>query len=391
MRVAYVSADQGVPVFGQKGCSIHTQEVLRGLSRQGAEVELFSTRCEGEPPEDLRTIRLHPPPRPTQPDVALREQVSLVGNLALGAELEAAGPFDLVYERYSLWSFAAMEFARDAGVTGMLEVNAPLIEEQATYRVLVDRPAAEAVAERTFGAASLLLAVSGQVAAYLEEFPSARGKVRVVPNAVRTERFHEGVEPALPASDGVFTVGFVGTLKAWHGVEVLLEAFAQIQANHKAVRLLIVGDGPERAKLVARCVELKVADEVVFTGAVAPSEVPAFLASMDVAVAPYPNLARFYFSPLKVYEYMAAGLPVVASGIGQLEELIEPGVNGLLVMPGDAKALKGALETLQADVGLRRRLGHAARAKVLHKHTWDSVARHILELAGASKLEMPPV
>src|SRR5215831_14442890 len=225
MRIAYVSADQGVPVFGLKGCSIHVQEVLRALSRQGAHVDLFSMRCEGEPPADLQTIRLHPLPRPSQPDVAAREQASLASNGALRAALEEAGPFDLVYERYSLWSFGAMEFARDAGLAGMLEVNAPLIDEQAEYRILVDRPAAESVAERTFGAAGLLLAVSAEVAAYLEKFPCAHGKVRVVPNAVRAERFHEGIKPALPAPAGIFTVGFVGTLKAWHGVSVLIDAF----------------------------------------------------------------------------------------------------------------------------------------------------------------------
>src|SRR5262249_29411154 len=147
------------------------------------------------------------------------------------------------------------------------------------------------------------------------------------------------------------------------------EAFAQLVANHTGARLLIVGDGPERGSLADRSTDLGLVDEVVFTGAVSPSEVPAFLASMDVALAPYPNLARFYFSPLKVYEYMAAGLPVVASCIGQLEELIEPGVNGLLVPPGDAKALQAALQTLRTDAGLCRRLGDAARAKVLHKHT----------------------
>jgi len=380
-----------VPVFGQKGCSIHVQEVLRALLTQGAQIELFSTRCEGEAPEDLKAVSVHPLPRPNQADAAARERAAVVGNGALRSALGAAGPFDFVYERYSLWSFAAMEFARDAGVPGMLEVNAPLIEEQEKYRVLVDRRAAETVAERTFGAASFLLAVSAEVAAYLERFSCAHSKVRVVPNGVRAERFHEGIKPALPAPAGVFTVGFVGSLKPWHGVSVLLDAFAEVHACHGAARLLIVGNGPERDKLAACSTALGLIDEIIFTGAIAPSEVAAFLASMDVAVAPYPNLPKFYFSPLKVYEYMAAGLPVVASGIGQLEELIEPGVNGLLVPPGNAKTLAAALATLQADSELRLRLGRAGRAKVLRKHTWDSVARQILELATASKPEMRAV
>jgi glycosyltransferase involved in cell wall biosynthesis len=104
---------------------------------------------------------------------------------------------------------------------------------------------------------------------------------------------------------------------------------------------------------------------------------------MDVAVAPYPNLTRFYFSPLKVYEYMAAGLPVVASRLGQLEGLIRHGINGLLCPPGDAAALADTLAGLRADPGLRRRLGETARATVLRQHTWEAAVGHILCLAKA--------
>jgi glycosyltransferase involved in cell wall biosynthesis len=117
-----------------------------------------------------------------------------------------------------------------------------------------------------------------------------------------------------------------------------------------------------------------------FTGAVDPDQVPGLLASMDVAVAPYPRLANFYFSPLKVYEYMAAGLPVVAGRIGQLAEILDHEQTGLLCPPGDAQALAEALDRLRHDAVLRRRLGRAAQATVLRKHTWAAVARRILGL-----------
>ena len=122
-------------------------------------------------------------------------------------------------------------------------------------------------------------------------------------------------------------------------------------------------------------------EAALFTGAVAPHQVPGLLASMDVAVAPYPKLANFYFSPLKVYEYMAAGLPVVASRIGQLTQVLRHEETGLLCPPGDAAALAAALERLRCDPALRKRLGAAARATALKKHTWDAVARRILSLA----------
>jgi glycosyltransferase involved in cell wall biosynthesis len=105
------------------------------------------------------------------------------------------------------------------------------------------------------------------------------------------------------------------------------------------------------------------------------------VAGADAAVAPYPQLERFYFSPLKVYEYMAAGLPVVASRVGQLAGLIQHRKNGLLCPPGDAAALAGALGELHADPGLRLRLGAAAREAVLREHTWAAAARRTLRLA----------
>ncbi len=380
-RVAYISTDPGVPIFGRKGCSIHAQEVLGAMLRAGARVDLFSTSAEGEPPPELRSLGLHRLPPPPRGDAAAREKAALAANQALLAELKGAPPYDFIYERYSLWSYAAMEFARDAGLPGLLEVNAPLIEEQARYRVLVDRPAAEEAARRTFAAASCLLAVSDEVAGWLNQFAGAQGKVQVVSNGVRPERFPDALEPALPAPTGVFTVGFVGTLKSWHGLPILVDAFARLHSRRSHTRLLIVGDGPERPNLEADISARSLQGSSLLTGAVSLEQVPALLASMDAAAAPYPALESFYFSPLKVYEYMAAGLGVVASRIGQLQQLIQPEINGLLVEPGNPAALACALERLHDEPVLCARLGSAARAAVLRHHTWDAVVRRIFGLA----------
>jgi glycosyltransferase involved in cell wall biosynthesis len=383
MKLAYVCGDPGVPVFGRKGCSIHVQEVLRALRGLGVDVEVFAVRLGGSPPADLAEMPVHRLPVLEAEGGPGREIALRAAEAGWPGILAAAGRFDAVYERYSLWSCSILEWARDRGLPALLEVNAPLIEEQAAHRELADPAGARWSAERVFGAATVLLAVSEEVAGYLGGFVEAVGRVEVLPNGVDAHRFAPALSRRRLRSDresGV-TIGFVGTLKPWHGTSLLLDALAQLREVHEGVQLLVVGDGPERPALEARVVELGLTRCTRFIGSVDAEEVPDWLGSMDVAVAPYPRLGSFYFSPLKVYEYMAAGLPVVASRIGQLKRVIDPGVTGLLVEPGDSGSLAEALGLLVADRALRERLGWAARAVVEERHTWSAVAERILHWA----------
>jgi glycosyltransferase involved in cell wall biosynthesis len=385
MRIAYICADPGVPVFGQKGCSIHVQEMLRSLQKLGSQVSLFATGLGEKAPVDLANIAIYPLPAIPKGERSHRERVALAANPDLRVELELAGSFDLIYERYSLWSYSGMEYAQEKGIPGILEVNAPLIEEQAQHRGLVDREAAERVAKRAFQSASTIVAVSSQVKDYLSNYVSGE-KVQVIANGVNRDRFSLPLIPSLAIDPETFVMGFVGSLKPWHGLSILTDAFARLHRRVPQARLLIVGDGPERGNLEADLSARGLQSAVQFTGAVTPNEIPGLLASMSVAVAPYPDRADFYFSPLKVYEYMAAGLPVVTSRIGQLAELIEDGTNGILCPPGDAVALAIALEQLWHSPELRTRLGSAAHHTVMQAHTWDAIAKRILTLANKTRL-----
>jgi len=384
MRIAYVSADAGVPVFGRKGCSVHVQEMIRAFQRHGAQVDLFAARVDG-PPSGLDPLRVHRLPPVCDGEPAEQATAVAALNCDLAAALGRDGPYDLVYERYSLWSFAGMEHARAAGAPGLLEVNAPLIEEQAVHRGLRDTGGAARVTARVFRAAAALLAVSAEVATWLERYPSVRRRVHVLPNGVDPTRFRPDVPPAAPGPPGTFTVGFVGSMKPWHGLPVLIEAFARLHHRDAATRLLLVGGGPEEAAVRTELAARGLAVASHLSGAVAPSDVPALVTSMDVAVAPYPESRRFYFSPLKVYEYLAAGRAVVASRVGQLEGLIQHDVTGLLCPAGDAAALAAALERLQREPELRIRLGRAARASMLQSHTWEALAERVLQLASGAR------
>jgi glycosyltransferase involved in cell wall biosynthesis len=388
IRIAYICADPGVPVFGCKGCSIHVREVVRALRDRGAAIDLVAARSGGKAPADFASIPFHHLPIADARSATEREHAGLAANRRLWALLDEMGGVDLVYERYSLWSHAGMEWAARRRIPGLLEVNAPLITEQSTHRTLIHRAKAEVVARSAFGHAAALFAVSDETASYLETLREARGRVHVVPNGVDPTRFvPRGNAERAPVRP--FTIGFVGTLKPWHGVELLISAFAQAVERLGPMRLLLVGDGPQRGRLQQRCHELKLGPWVQFTGAIAPDAIPGLLGCMDVAVAPYPQIERFYFSPLKVYEYMAAGLPVIASRIGQVAQALEHGRTGWLVAPGNVAELTNALETLRHDGELRRRLGAAARDHVCRHCTWGAVGAKVLDLAaqiGASSV-----
>src|ERR1051325_8296913 len=109
-RVAYICADAGVTVFGRKGCSVHVQEMIRALKANGASVQIFSNSVEGNRPADLEELSVHPLPRPVG-ETAEREKIALKNNDLLKLALRQHGPFELIYERYSLWSFGALEYA----------------------------------------------------------------------------------------------------------------------------------------------------------------------------------------------------------------------------------------------------------------------------------------
>jgi len=372
----YVVTDPGVPVFGAKGCSVHVQEVLRQLCRRHDTVHLVTTRAGGEPPADLAGVRLHLLPRPSGADLAARELAQRAGDraaAAIVASLCAAGPVALLYVRYALWSAAPLEVARRAGVPSVLEVNAPLFDEQARHRGLHDPLGAQRWTRRALGAAEAPFAVAGPVAAWARGLDPAGRRIPVVGNGVDVERFRPGRDrdPVAPV------VVFSGTFKPWHGTALLVDALAAARADGTPLRLLLLGDGPELGATVDRARRAEV--PVLVVGRVDPAEVPGWLRGADLAVAPYP-MGEHYFSPLKVAEYLATGLPTVASTIADLPRLVADGEEALLVPPGDVAATASALHRLATDASLRARLGRAARRAAVDRMSWTATVDATLAL-----------
>ena len=385
MRIAYICCDPGIPVFGTKGASVHIQEVVRELRAAGHEVVLYALRSGEHVPTDLADLELH---LEAVADVepAEREQAQAHAAERIVSRVIADGA-DLVYERYSLFSTALADITAATGVPGILEVNAPLIDEQRRHRSLVDASGAAQVLHRQVAAARATVCVSDPVADWVRrrtaDLPDANdvvGRIHTVPNGVSVRR----IQPQPEDPDRV-VVTFVGTLKPWHGVADLIMAAALARQSWS---LRIIGDGPEMDSLRAQAGRLGV--EVDFRGAVAPQDIPTHVAGSAIGVAPYPDLGggeQQYFSPMKVLEYLAAGLAVVASDVGQVPQLLEDGSgrHGVLVAPSDPTALAAALDDLAVCPDRRARMGRSGRLLAEQHHSWRRTVARILELAGLAQ------
>jgi glycosyltransferase involved in cell wall biosynthesis len=155
-------------------------------------------------------------------------------------------------------------------------------------------------------------------------------------------------------------------------VTTLLRAFARVQSERPEARLLLVGDGAERERMTALARELGLGEAARFTGFVSHADVVRYVNAADVAVVPVPKMEReMWLSPMKLFEYMAAGKAVVASAMGQIVDVVRDGENGLLVPPGDETALAEAVGRLLADESLRERLGWQAREDAVRYHSWE--------------------
>ena len=332
---------------------------------------------------------------------ALREGMELAYNLVayrrLARVLRQERP-DFVYERYAANTFAGLLAARRHGVPFVLEVNAPLAREKAEHDGLRFQRLTRAVERRLCAGADVTIAVTAALADLLEADGAPAGRTVVMPNGVRRD-FCAGPQADLVAGaaalrrrwgipEGAPLAGFIGWFRPWHGLERLLQAAATPAWQAAGIHLVLAGDGPARPALETAARALgDTGRRVVLCGTVPREEVAATLAAFDVAVQP---AVTPYACPMKIVEYMAAGRAIVAPGSPNVRELLTHGETAWLC-PGEeaapaAEALAAGIRALARDPELRRRLGRAARERVLARgYLWEENARRVEELVRTRK------
>jgi glycosyltransferase involved in cell wall biosynthesis len=364
MRIAYLSTDPGVPYGGAKGASVHVGELIGALAAEGSDLLALVSGVAADAAQAPPGVTVEVLPGPGKgAGAAERLAAEPERRQWIERRLERFGAATL-YERLALHSAAGSRAAARLGIPHLVELNAPLLEEAARYRVFEEPEAAERLERTSLAASERVLAVSRPLAKYAAQRGS--GRVEVLPNAVAVERY----APRPPGRRAGPVAVFAGRVRPWHGIETVVAAWRLL--GDTAPALVFAGE-PGEARAILRGARAEL------IGAIPHGQVPAVLAQADIGLVPYAADAPDYFSPLKLFEYMAAGLAVVAAELPAVREVVTEDT-AVLVPRGDPEALAAAVTGLALDAPRRARLGRAARALVAAEHTWGHRARRIMEI-----------
>jgi glycosyltransferase involved in cell wall biosynthesis len=286
---------------------------------------------------------------------------------------------DCLYERYNLFQPAGVWLKRRFNLPMLLEVNAPLFEERARHDGIALARFARWWERYTWRGADRVLVVTEVLAKRVESAGVSRENIVVMSNGINLDEFSGELDKEQAKRQlglqGRLVLGFTGFLRDWHGLEKVIELLPGADA---AWHLLVVGDGPARDSLEKRATALNVTNRLTITGVVGREQVAAHVAAFDIALQP---AVVDYASPLKLFEYMALGRPIVAPAQPNIMEILTDGEDALLFDPRDPRGLGKAIERLCRDAGLRQRIGEAARRTIRSRRlTWTDNATRVADL-----------
>ncbi|UYZ40652.1 MAG: glycosyltransferase family 4 protein [Candidatus Methanospirare jalkutatii] len=377
MKILYIAPDVPVPHTGEfLGGSTHVLKVAESLARRGCEVFIISRRMRGQRKyerisERIKTRRIY------------RGLVLPIGGAGRSGSGEKKKSFKFFENIYFIFYRMILTFYVFLILCGR---DFDLVVERNSAKGIGVLPAkifgVKAVVEVIDADFSRLqLKLADKILAYTKNIIPKEFHDKVVLT-------HAGVDAKFKPVDarevrekygleGKKVVVYVGEMSEWHGADMLLDIAEKLKEE---VKFLLLGKQLEKLKRDAEA--RGVADKFVFAGFVKHEEMPKFISAADVGIAPYKPSEEmkkhgFYFSPIKIFEYMACGKPVVASDLEIIRDIISANRCGLLAEPGNTEDFALKIEVLLRDEKMRERMGKNGRKAVL-KYTWDSVADAIL-------------
>jgi glycosyltransferase involved in cell wall biosynthesis len=389
----------------QQARAIQTIHTGHALSRAGASVRLITARPTGTPiaPEEaLRLYGLEPHPRFTfssVPVLRIGDALSFIEihkrlattnvSYCLGAAAslltggKAKRP-DWIFTRDPRVAWTFIKLRSLTGVRVVYEVHELFGTRPRDNRSL-DQSEQRGVADRTRSLEKFVIQQSDRLITLTEACRKLIQEVHQVPEP-RIRTIPDGTRP-IPVEPASLrnrrSVAYVGQLYRWKGVDTLINAFSKVPE----ATLSIVGSGEmrdgrdvDRDRLERLTLELGITDRITFHDFVPYEDVPRYLASAEVAVVPLPDvlMSRYFTSPLKLFDAMAAGTALVASDLDSIREVLRDGENAVLVEPDSSDALAAGIRQLLDDPAQAERLACTARSEV-EQYTWERRAERILE------------
>jgi glycosyltransferase involved in cell wall biosynthesis len=413
MKIAHLYQESGIRFYEPQAAQLHIYHTIHGLQQAGHQVTLMALQgrevlCTDDLQlfrSDLRVSNNYAglglsgtrPFKQLESGLRRAQSALRLPYLALfdSYRLAEAGRrqlkgFDLIHERFNMMALGGAWASRTLGIPFVLEVNADLLEQR-KFKGIPEtggrRLFAEWATRACFNAATRIICISEDLKNHLSsKWRMEATKLAVLPCAADVDAFHpnycaEPVRKNLGLTDEPVVI-WVGGFYPWHDLDLLLDSFAQVVQMRPDARLLLVGDGQTRPAVERKISECGLHEAVTMTGAIAHSRVPELLSAADVAVVPatpVPASRGGTGTPLKLFEYMAAGKAIVATALNQASEVIQDGHTGRLVTAGDARCFAQAVLALLNDSGERRRLGENARRQAVEQYSWTAYTRRLEE------------
>lgn len=392
MRILYVAS--GIPVPGSYGGSTHTLEVARGLRVRGHQVQVVAAHRAGWSGVRawFRVARDTVEGLPLA-YVDIPKGLSFLGLAHVGRVVREFRP-DVLMERYYNLAGAGMYWAHRLDIPAVLEVNALIVDPPGQLKRRLDDllggPLRRWAIQQCRWAGRIVTPLHSTVP---PEIP--RQRIVEIPWGANTARFRPEVRAERAAEISALrgrlglppqarVVVFLGSFRPWHGALEFVEAGVLLAARREEAHFLLVGEGPQRPAAEARCRGSGLGARFHFTGSVRYEDVPLYLALAEVGAAPFQTChhaalraAGFFWSPLKVFEYMAMGLPVVTTAIAPLDRIVRAGREGLLVAEGDVAGLATAMGALLEEPRRAQTMGRSARERVMAEYSWEKHCRRL--------------
>lgn len=401
-KVLYLLADPGIPLTSSiKAGGVHARSMIRAFLDEGADVDVLAIRS-GKGRDPL----------PPSAHVSIAEQGSFrrrwsrryryrtrplwaTGVEALLAQHDClrtarklfrrgAGP-DVLYARHSWlpWSILRIQSLVQAPL--FLEVNALFTHEKSERGELAFPTLTRAMEKQALHRAERILPVTEALSGSIAAMGLPEEKIRLSGNAVDLSLFDARLraDHAKKESSG-FTIGLASSFRQYHGIGTLIDAVRLLEDRIGPTRVRLIGDGPLRGEVENHAKRIGLKSVVELPGPVRHQEVPALLASCDVCVAPYEGDLNLYNCPMKLFEYMALQIPIVASRWGEIPKILEHERTALLHDAGSPVSLAAMLERVFVDPEGALRRVDAAFDRV-QAQTWRAHARWVLDQAAATK------